>query len=203
MAGTRIFACKFAPVREANYVNIYALEVTERKSIQAQLSASEARKGAILQSALDCIITIDHTGCIVEWNPAAERTFGYGRDEVVGRPMHEYIVPVSMRAAHQAGMERYLRTGYGPVLGTRIEITGLRADGTEFPVELAITPIELDGPPLFTAYLRTSQSASGLRLHCASRNRSTAVRSKRRTLSPITSTTPPSPTGSSGRESSI
>ncbi len=154
VAGARVFACKFAPVPEAAYVNIYALEVTERKSFEGRLSASEARKAAILQSALDCIITIDHTGSIVEWNPAAEKTFGYTREQVLGQPMHEYIVPHSLRAAHQAGMERYLRTGHGPVLGQRIEITGLRADGTEFPVELAITPIELAGDPLFTAYLR-------------------------------------------------
>ena len=111
-------------------------------------------KAQFLESALDCIISIDHEGNVVEWNPAAERTFGYERARVLGRPMHEFIVPHHMRPLHQAGMEHYLRTGHGPVLGKRIEITGLHASGVEFPVELAITPLVLDGTPVFTAYLR-------------------------------------------------
>src|SRR5882672_11198846 len=99
----------------------------ERAQNDAALKQSEARKAAILDSALDCVVTIDHEGCITEFNPAAERTFGYRREEVVGE-------------------ER--------VLGRRVEMTAVRADGSEFPVELAITRIPLDGPPSFTGYLR-------------------------------------------------
>jgi PAS domain S-box-containing protein len=118
------------------------------------LGRSEARKAAILDSALDCILTIDHDGCITEFNPAAERTFGYRRDEVVGKELADVIVPPSLREQHRRGFARYLATGEARVLGRRVEMTAVRADGSEFPVELAITRIPLDGPPSFTGYLR-------------------------------------------------
>ena len=136
-------------------------EVTRRKAVEfalrqreAGLRESEARKTAILESALDCVITIDHDGRVVEFNPAAERTFGYARAEAVGREMAELIVPPALRDAHRAGMARYLATGAGPVLNRRVELTAVRRDGTVFPVEVSITPIPTGGRPLFTGYLR-------------------------------------------------
>jgi PAS domain S-box-containing protein len=119
-----------------------------------ELRLSEARKAAIVDSVLDCIVTIDHTGRITEFNPAAEQTFGYSRDEVLGRSLADVMIPPAMRQLHQQGMARYLATGETRVIGRRIELTALRADGTEFPVELAITRIPSDGPPTFTGYLR-------------------------------------------------
>jgi PAS domain S-box-containing protein len=118
------------------------------------LRRSEARKAAILDSALDCVVTIDHAGCITEFNRSAERTFGYRRDEVLGKLLAEVIIPPSLREHHARGFARYLATGEARVLERRIEMTAIRADGTEFPVELAITRIPLDGPPSFTGYLR-------------------------------------------------
>ena len=123
-------------------------------SQETQLLESEALTGAILESALDCIIAIDAKGRILEFNPAAERTFGYRRAEVVGPELAETIVPPSLRERHRAGMARYLATGEARVLGRRVEITGMRSDGSEFPVELAIKAIRLNGAPAFTAYLR-------------------------------------------------
>jgi PAS domain S-box-containing protein len=120
----------------------------------AALGQSEARKAAILDSALDCILTIDHEGCITEFNPAAERTFGYRRDEVVGKELADVIVPPSLREQHRRGFARYLATGEARVLGRRVEMTAVRSDGCEFAVELAITRIPLNGPPSFTGYLR-------------------------------------------------
>jgi PAS domain S-box-containing protein len=120
----------------------------------AALKRSEARKTAILDSALDCIVTIDHEACITEFNPAAERTFGHRREDVVGKPLADVIVPPSSREDHRRGFARYLATGEARVLGRRIEMTAVRADGREFPVELAITRIPTDGPPSFTGYLR-------------------------------------------------
>jgi PAS domain S-box-containing protein len=114
----------------------------------------EARKSAIMDSALDCIVTIDHLACITEFNPAAERTFGYRRDEVVGKQLAEVIIPPALREQHRQGFARYLATGEARVLGKRLELTAIRADGREFPVELTITRIPLDGPPSFTGYLR-------------------------------------------------
>ncbi|MGI9013634.1 MAG: PAS domain S-box protein [Phycisphaerales bacterium] len=129
-------------------------EVSERVKAEKEIWASEARKSAILETALDCIITIDHHGKMVEFNPAAERTFGYSRDHAIGRDLADLIIPPSLRERHRKGMAHYLATGEGPVLGKRLELPALRADGSEFPVELAITRISTDGPPLFTAYLR-------------------------------------------------
>jgi PAS domain S-box-containing protein len=107
-----------------------------------------------LESALDCVVTMDHQGRVVEFNPAAEQVFGYRRDQALGQPMAELIIPPSLRDAHRAGLKHYLETGEGPVLGHRLELTAVRADGTEFPVELAIAKVKLPGPPVFTAYLR-------------------------------------------------
>src|SRR5271170_2701031 len=121
---------------------------------EMELKRSEARKAAILESALDCIVTIDHEGCITEFNPAAERTFGHRRDEVMGKQLADLIIPPSLREKHREGFSRYLATGEARVLGKRIEMTAVRADGSEFPVELAITRIPLEGPPSFTGYLR-------------------------------------------------
>jgi PAS domain S-box-containing protein len=120
----------------------------------ARARAADARKAAMLASSLDCIISMDHRGRVIEWNAAAERAFGWTRRDALGKEMASLIIPPQYREAHRRGLERYLRSGEGPVLGRRIEISGLRADGTEFPVELAITRIQSEEPPVFTAFLR-------------------------------------------------
>jgi PAS domain S-box-containing protein len=109
---------------------------------------------AILESALDCIITMDAEGMVREFNPAAERTFGYSRDQAIGRELADLIIPPVLRDRHRQGLAHYLRTGEGPVLRRRIEIAAVRADGQEILVELAITPLKVGGEPIFTAYLR-------------------------------------------------
>ncbi len=129
-------------------------DVTQAREIAADLEASEARKAAILETALDCIIAIDDASRITEWNPAAEKTFGHSRADALGQVLPDLIIPPSLRQAHLQGMKHYLQTGEGPVLGQRIEVPALHADGHEFPIELSITRIEGAGPPLFTAYLR-------------------------------------------------
>ncbi len=116
--------------------------------------ALEARTRVIVETALDCIITMDAAGRIVEFNPAAEAAFGYTRAEVVGQPLADCIIPPSLRAAHAAGLTRYLHDGQARVLGKRIEISAWRRDGSEFPVELAITVTPIGGQPGFTAHLR-------------------------------------------------
>jgi PAS domain S-box-containing protein len=129
-------------------------DVTEQRRNERDVRQSEARKSAILETALDCIITMDHQGNVVEFNPAAEKTFGYRRGQVIGQELCKFIIPPILRDRHRTGMAHYFATGEGPVLGKRLELPALRADGTEFPAELAITRISTDGPPLFTAYLR-------------------------------------------------
>jgi len=136
------------------YTLVILRDVTARRRAEQLLRDSEALKGAILESALDSIIAMDHEGRVVEWNPAAERTFGYRRGEVIGREMSELIVPPALRERHRQGLARCLDTGEGSVLGRRVEMTAMRADGEEFPVELAISRIPRDGPPTFTGYVR-------------------------------------------------
>ncbi len=147
-----------APIRDTSgkIVGVVLIfrDVAEQRRSEREIRTSEARKRAILETSLDCIITMDHEGNIVEFNPAAERTFGFRREDVIGKELGELIVPPSLRERHRRGMAHYLATGEGPVLNRRIEMPAVRADGTEFPIELSIIRIPMDGPALFTAYLR-------------------------------------------------
>lgn len=147
-----------APIRAADGsllgVVLIFRDVTEMRIAERSLRASEARKSAVLRTALDSIVTIDHEGKIVDFNPAAEVMFGYPRDDVIGREMGEVIVPPALRESHRQGMQRYLATGEQRVLNRLIELTAMRSDGSEFPVELAITAIGDAQQPMFTGYLR-------------------------------------------------
>ena len=129
-------------------------DVTERRRADDALQASEARKDAILRSALDAIITINHESQVLEFNPAAESLFGYARADAVGRSLAELIIPPRFRERHHQGMQRFLSTGEGPVLRRLVELPAMRADGSEFPAEVAILPVVGIHPPLFTAFLR-------------------------------------------------
>ena len=109
---------------------------------------------AILDCALDCIITMDESGRILEFNPAAERVFGFARNEAIGKELAELIIPAPLRERYRRGLKHYLKTGEAPLLGRRIEVTAIRADGSEILVELAVTPFLIENRPAFTAYLR-------------------------------------------------
>ncbi|MEJ7622394.1 MAG: ATP-binding protein [Pyrinomonadaceae bacterium] len=117
-------------------------------------AVSEARKTAMFENALDCIVSMDHLGMVKEFNPAAEATFGYRREDVLGKELAELIIPPEMRDAHRRGLAGYLSTGEGPVIDNRLELTAVRSDGSELPVELSVTRIQTGGMPEFTAYLR-------------------------------------------------
>lgn len=147
---------ELAVANEALLKEIAERKVVEERLLQEEreLKSSEARKAAILDSALDSIITIDHQGLITEFNPAAEHTFGYRREQVVGERLADIIIPPSLREAHRRGFAHYLATGEARMLGKRLEMTAVRADGSEFPVELEIIRIPMDGPPSFTGFLR-------------------------------------------------
>ncbi|MEY2488905.1 MAG: hypothetical protein QOC70_847 [Verrucomicrobiota bacterium] len=129
-------------------------DVTERKRAAARVRESEERMRSVLESALDCVITMDYTGKIVEFNPAAEKTFGYKRGEAIGQLLADLIIPASLREQHRRGLAHYLSTGAAPVLGKRIELMGMRSDKSEFPVELAITRVGSQEPPMFTGFIR-------------------------------------------------
>jgi PAS domain S-box-containing protein len=125
-----------------------------RRHAEEAVRASESRLRAMLESALDAVVSMDHTGRVVGWNHAAEATFGYRADETIGRDMADLIVPPAYRDAHRRGLARFLHTQDPVLLDKRIELTGKHKNGTEFPVELTITKIGLPGPPTFTGYLR-------------------------------------------------
>jgi PAS domain S-box-containing protein len=119
-----------------------------------EVRARESRMRAMLEAALDAVVTMDAKGCVIGWNHAAEAIFGYSASEADGRQMAELIVPPYLRDAHRRGLARFLETERAIVLDRRLELTGMRRDGSEFPVELTITRIALPGPPTFTGYLR-------------------------------------------------
>src|SRR5215203_1385406 len=125
-----------------------------RRHAEEAVRASESRLRAMLEAALDAVLTMDHHGVITGWNHAAETTFGYYAEEAIGREMADTIVPPSLRAAHRKGLARFLDTERPVILDRRLELTGMHKNGTEFPVELTITRISLPGPPMFTGYLR-------------------------------------------------
>jgi PAS domain S-box-containing protein len=126
----------------------------EQEQWERELRSSEARKTAILDHALDGIVTMSPEGRIAEFNRAAERMFGYERAQVAGKTIAETLVPPSLRERHRRGLARYLATGESTLIGKRLEIQGLRADGTEFPVELAIVATLVEGQRILTAYIR-------------------------------------------------
>jgi PAS domain S-box-containing protein len=185
----RTFDRYSAPVKSADgalYGRVwYFRDVSERKAAEQALRESEARSSAVIQHALDCVITINHTGRVVEFNPAAETTFGYTRAEALGQDLNDLIVPPAFREAHNRGIAHFLETGEGPVLNRRVEVPALRKDGTEIPVELAATAIPLTDPPLFTAYLRdiTERKRAERELQSAKETAEEANRSKSEFLS--------------------
>lgn len=113
-----------------------------------------ARSDARIRSAIDAVVTMDSDGLVVEWNPAAERMFGWSPDEVIGRDMADVVVPERLRAAHRAGFRRYLKTRRGLILDQRVEMPALRHDGTEISVELTITAFEAVGQTWFSGWIR-------------------------------------------------
>ena len=114
---------------------------------------SEARKAAILEAAVDAIITLNHEGKVIEWNPAAEKIFGWSRAEAVSQEMAQLLVPAASRAAYDRTLALCLKFPES-VQGERLELVMTRRDSSEVPVELAVTRIRTEGTPLFTCYLR-------------------------------------------------
>jgi len=131
-----------------------ARDITERKLTEQALRESEARKAAMLESALDCIVAVDSAGNITEFNRAAEKTFGYRREDVIGKKMAALLIPPALREQHRAGVMRYKATGQSMYLGRPTERMAMRADGTEFPVTLAVAPLTAPGVTGFVGVIR-------------------------------------------------
>ncbi|MEE2681881.1 MAG: PAS domain S-box protein [Planctomycetota bacterium] len=118
-------------------------------------SVKRSRIAEVLDSALDAVVTIDSTGVIVDWNDQAVEIFGWSRAEIQGRTLTETIIPEKYARMHNEGLRRFSETGYGPVIGKRIEIEARDREGEHFPVELSITPIRIDKDAAgFTGFIR-------------------------------------------------
>jgi PAS domain S-box-containing protein len=133
----------------------------------AELRTSYERTRAIMDTALDGVIVMDHEGRIREFNPAAERIFGFRRSDVVGQPLADAIVPPASREPHRLALSRYLGCGEAKILGRRIELAGLCAGGGEVPLELSINRMPGDGPPLFAGFVRdlTQRRQAEIKVH--------------------------------------
>jgi PAS domain S-box-containing protein len=128
-------------------------DITQRKRAEKELRESRDRAQAILRASLDAIVEMDEKGIITGWNPQAEEMFGWPVEEAVGKRLSETIIPPPMREAHEKGLKHFLQTGEGPILNRRIEVMARRRDGHEFPVQLAVTPVQLRGTHTFTAFI--------------------------------------------------
>jgi PAS domain S-box-containing protein len=135
---------------------------------------AQARTAALLNASLDAVIGMDHAGCITEFNGAAEAMFGRARRDVLGESLAELLVPERQREAHRLGLARYSATGQSRVIDRRVELTALHANGTEFPIELAVRRVDAEGLPTFLGYVRDLTAAVNERTE---RQRAEAARS--------------------------
>jgi PAS domain S-box-containing protein len=139
------------PVRRHFFIG---RDMTESRLAQETLRESEQLARGIIDTALDAFIQMKEDGTISDWNPQAETIFGWTHDEAVGRSLDELIIPQSMRDAHKAGLQRFLRTGHRKILGRRLEIEAVRRDGKEIKVELSITGLRRRDGVVFNGFIR-------------------------------------------------
>ena len=122
--------------------------------LDESVKESQARAQMLIDASLDAIVSIDGDGRIIAWNAQAEPVFGHAAEDAMGKDLADLIVPPELRSAHRHGIARYISTGNATILGKRIEVQGLRADGTQFPMELTLSKLLQNGKHFFTAYIR-------------------------------------------------
>ena len=145
------------PLRDedGNIVGTFGVsrDITRQQEALIALQTSERQNRMIVDTALDAFVAMDAAGVIVDWNPQAETTFGWTREEALGENLAGKIIPERYREQHTLGLARYLDSGEQNVLQRRLELTALHRNGTEFPVELTISPITDDERTLFSAFI--------------------------------------------------
>lgn len=129
-------------------------DIQTEKDREQALKDSEAQKRAVFEGALDAVILMDHKGCILEFNPAAEKMFGKPRYEVIGELLAESVLAEGSREQCYQKLQHYLATNTGDFLNEREEVSGLRGDDGEFPMEIAFCRVPVSGQPVFTVYAR-------------------------------------------------
>ncbi|MGH6752558.1 MAG: PAS domain S-box protein, partial [Bradyrhizobium sp.] len=129
-------------------------DMTESRRAQETLRESAQLARGIINTALDAFVQMDEQGTVSDWNSQAENIFGWTRDEAIGAKLSELIIPYVHRDAHSAGLERFLRTGEGTILGRRFEIDAMRRDGKEIRVELSVTELKRRNGFVFNGFMR-------------------------------------------------
>jgi PAS domain S-box-containing protein len=134
-------------------VCVMATDITSRKEAEKQLKESKDRFRQILDNAQEAFVAMNAEGEITAWNRAAEQTFGWPSEKAMGRPLADLIVPERYREAHWRGLQKFMKTGKGPIMNKRIELMALHRDGREFPVEMTVTPVRVRGGFSFNAFM--------------------------------------------------
>ncbi|WP_020167481.1 MULTISPECIES: bifunctional diguanylate cyclase/phosphodiesterase [Methylotenera] len=127
---------------------------SERNLAENALRNNDTQLRAVINGALDGIVTIDESGALIEFNPAAERIFGYTKHEVIGKSLAEVMIPPALRQAHNEKHKQFVLTGKKHIFDRRVELNAMRADGTEFPVELTLTSLKNNGQTIVTGFIR-------------------------------------------------
>ncbi len=151
---TEMFRVKPERAGRSSCLMIVHREAGEQAQLRAALADAQGRKRAILESSLDPIITINQQGIITEFNRAAEQTFGHPRDKILGTKPSDVLFPAAMSVGQPDRIDRYLNVGEGSLLGRRVEVTAVRADGETFDAEMAMTISREEGAPVLTFFVR-------------------------------------------------
>jgi len=151
---TQMYRVRASDAAKSTWLMIVHRPLDETSRTKNLLAESQARKRAILESSLDPIITTNHRGIITEFNKAAEQTFGHPREKVLGTRPSEVLFPPAASAGQQDRIDRYLDLGEGSLLGRRVEVTAVRANGETFDAEMAMTISREEGEPVMTFFIR-------------------------------------------------
>lgn len=130
-------------------IYLYGIMKTKQKS----LMEAEEKTSTIINKSREAFVAINKTGQIIDWNEQAEITFGWSKSEILGKQIDKTIIPFKHRVSHKKGLRHYFKTGEGPLLNKRMELTALRRNGEEFPIELSVTPLQFDDEVIFSAFL--------------------------------------------------
>jgi PAS domain S-box-containing protein len=162
----------------------FRVDITELKKREEELKRSEDLLRNVVDASFDGVIVMNGAGTVLDFSPAAEDVFGWSSKEIIGQKMSDFIIPDKYRNAHEAGLEKFLKSGAGPVLGKRIEIEGLHKDGHEIIVELAIRHTQGAEGPLFLGYVRdiTERKAADVALREAKEKAEAANEAKAKFL---------------------
>ena len=128
--------------------------IDENKRSDEKIRSSEERRTLIMKAALDAIICIDKKGLVTFWNPQAERLFGWKEVEVIGQDLSTLIIPDGYRSRHNEGMKNYEKTKFGPALNKLLQLSAVKKNGEEFPIELTVLPIKQEKDEFFCAFIR-------------------------------------------------